>query len=285
MDSGAVDQSDLVGATMIVEMDCKTQGGFYAYPRGDPSSATFTPNQWRPLLIPVTHTFVPACYTRRRMIVIFTTLKNFQALNRRDYDLVQSMGYAMTRNHATDYEHVGSKVKILVPRPAMQGLRQKDVKMFAAETQKPQVNLDVDHYSVFSDDDSISAEEDKENNRHPGNFAAALARDMMDDERKPSDYSGDGVRYQDWAILLSLGAISGGTPNSGSSVETQADANESRRGSLTSDAVPDDVEDYNLTACQERIYCSSDYNVFETSEMGSAAHIVENANSDRDRER
>ena len=143
-------------------------------------------------------------------MVKFTTLKNFQALNRRDFVLVQSMGYAMTRNHPRTYEHVGSNVKILVPRPAMQGLRQKDIRMFVAETKKPQMNLDVDQWSVFSDDESISAEEDKETTRRPENFAAAFARDMLDDEKKPSGYNGDGPRYEDWAALLSSRANTSG---------------------------------------------------------------------------
>ena len=84
----------------------------------------------------------------------------------------------MTRDHARTYTHVDTEEEIPIPPPAMQGLRRFDLDLFISEADKPQMNSDGDHMSVFSDPDSIPAEEGKEAMDQKRNFAAAFAREF-----------------------------------------------------------------------------------------------------------
>lgn len=81
--------------------------------------------------------------------------------------------------------------------PAMQGLCQFDLGLFVSEAEKPYVNSERDHMSVFSDEDPVPAEEGKEAGPRDDNLAAAFARDFVDDH----SCNGTGARYEQWAAF------------------------------------------------------------------------------------
>lgn len=140
------------------------------------------------------------------MLVKFTTLRNFQALRRHESDFAQQLGYALTRYHARTDEHVDSKRETLVAPPAMQGLRQFDLGLFVSEAEKPQVPSERVCMSVFSDEESVPAEEGKEARRRPENLAASFASDAVDDDRCGWEHEDcKGAEYEEWARIYGYG--------------------------------------------------------------------------------
>lgn len=93
--------------------------------------------------------------------------ENVQALARQEADMVQFLGYAVTRDHGKSS-----------PPPTMQGLRYVDISCFVEESQKWRLPSERDGMSVLSDEESVGSvlpEEGKEARRRTENLSATFA--------------------------------------------------------------------------------------------------------------
>lgn len=139
--------------------------------------------------------------------------------------------------------------------------------------------------SVFSDDESIPAEEGKEAWRTPENLAASFASDVVDDNRCGWEHEDCmGAEYEEWAAFVAANKASTTNHQRGSSMITQKGDDETSEGSiLLEDQADDEVTEYNLAACRGKIFCSNDYVVTRATTDGIAAQVAQDTTSGRNK--
>ena len=147
----------------------------------------------------------------------------------------------------------------------MQGLRRFDLDLFIFEADKPQMNSDRDHMSVFSDPDSIPAEEGKEARSRKRNLEAAFARESwVVDEGKRM-----GGKFEESAALIATTkAGDGKLQRPEGSVAGKVDED------LDEEEAMNEVQSYSLAACQAVVHSSVDYKVVIVREDGTAGHCA-----------
>ena len=150
-------------------------------------------------------------------------------------------------------------------------MRQYDVELFIAEESKTQMSLDCDHWSVFSDDDSSSLENERE-----ASLAAIFMDDLWDERRGVAQHDNEGLGFEEWSALLSAKVNEDNRGISEGSVNRHRGDNDSHCESTGKAATADEVEEYNLAACCEKVHCRSSYDAFGTMEVGTAAQLVPN---------